>query len=113
MRRLIIAVVIALNAGSIATGAEVSVPPELDSWRGWVLDQKEHLQCPFYVSGAFGSTDRHPCAWPGLLAITARDDGGRFSVLWRAYAETWLPLPGGPSKMGGRHLAGRFRKEPT
>ncbi|MEM6795537.1 MAG: hypothetical protein AAF725_16280, partial [Acidobacteriota bacterium] len=74
---------------------EVSVPPELEAWRGWVLDGKEHLDCPFYVAGAFGSPDRHPCAWPGELELEATATGGRFSIRWRAYADAWLPLPGG------------------
>jgi len=84
-RTILVAVVFVVSIGSVVA-AGVNVPPELDSWRGWVLDQKEHLLCPAFVAGPFGAPDRHPCGWPGLLDITARDDGGRFSVLWRAYA---------------------------
>ncbi|MDX2438516.1 MAG: hypothetical protein QNL88_15900 [Acidobacteriota bacterium] len=94
-RKILAAVIFMVSICLVAAAGEVTVPLELDAWRGWVLDEQEHLQCPFYVAGAFGSADRHPCAWPGLLAFTAREDGGRFSISWRAYAETWLPLPGG------------------
>jgi hypothetical protein len=94
-RAMLAAVLFMISVCPVVAASEVSVPQELGPWRDWVLDEKDHLQCPFFVAGAFGTPDRHPCAWPGLLTITTSEDGGRFSIAWRAYAETWLPLPGG------------------
>jgi hypothetical protein len=97
-RTILAAVILMVSISPVAISEEGAVPPQLDGWRGWVLDGKEYLQCPFYVAGAYGSSDRHPCAWPGNLVLSAGDDGGRFSIGWTAYAETWLPLPGGADR---------------
>ncbi|MCP3963645.1 MAG: hypothetical protein GY719_37895 [bacterium] len=96
IRTSLAAILVSVSMTVSAAPDEGSVPPELEAWRGWVLDGQEHLGCPFYVAGAHGTADRHVCAWPGPLELTATGEGARFSIRWKTYAETWLPLPGGP-----------------
>ena len=96
LRTSLAAILVSISMTASAVPDEGSVPPELEAWRGWVLDRQQHLRCPFYVAGAYGTADRHPCAWPGPLALTTTGEGARFSIRWKTYAEAWLPLPGGP-----------------
>ena len=58
----LIAALLLVSLPAAVEAQQPSVPPELQPWRGWVLDGKEHLSCPFWVAGAHGSADRHPCA---------------------------------------------------
>jgi hypothetical protein len=40
------------------------------------------------------SGESRVCAWPGQLAITAGDQGARFTQRWTVYARGAVPLPG-------------------
>ncbi len=75
--------------------ADVYVPDELQDWQGWVLQDKEYRDCPFYFNR--GATERGEfiCAWPGTLDVDVDKNSGRFTQQWTVYAqEAWLPLPG-------------------
>lgn len=70
------------------------VPPSLETWREWALDGQQHRRCPFWMAGDFGEPANHACAWPERLELQVGDLSGRFVQRWRAFADTWLPLPG-------------------
>ena len=72
----------------------VSVPPELEAWRGWALHGAEHRACPFLVGRSATDIDAYRCAWPGRLTLELDAHGGRFSQGWQVYAPAWIVLPG-------------------
>ena len=87
--------VLLIAAAANAQRSDIHVPAELESWRGWVLQDQEFRQCPFYFDrGAAERTD-FICSWPGQLNLSVTGDVGRFSQPWTVYAEAqWIALPG-------------------
>ncbi len=78
-----------------AVANDVYVPPELEQWRGWVLQGKNYRECPFFFDRSTRNEDEFVCAWPGGLDIAVTGTGARFTQQWTVYAaEQWLPLPG-------------------
>jgi hypothetical protein len=87
--------VLLIAAAANAQRSDIHVPSELESWRGWVLQDQEFRQCPFYFDrGAAERTD-FVCSWPGQLNLSVTGGVGRFSQPWTVYAEAqWIALPG-------------------
>ena len=90
----IIAAATLLAIPSFTSAAEkpVPVPTELESWKPWVLYGQEESLCPTAFDGGHISG----CAWPSRLWLEIETDKGRFEQNWRAFADTWAVLPGGP-----------------
>lgn len=78
-------------AGRLAAAESVTdIPAPLEPWRGWVLHDVADIGCPSpYDDGGI----RLPL-WPSELAVAADADGGSWDLTVRAFAESWLPLPG-------------------
>jgi hypothetical protein len=74
--------------------AQVDVPPELQPWRGWVLQDQKHLSCPFLSTAEATNPQSYRCAWPERLAITVESQGGSFTQSWQVYNESWVEVPG-------------------
>ncbi|HSG59681.1 MAG TPA: hypothetical protein VLA06_09135 [Woeseiaceae bacterium] len=75
--------------------ADTYVPEELQGWQQWVLDGREHLECPFLFNAASRGRNDFICAWPGSLELSVDADGGRFTQPWTVYGkQQWIPLPG-------------------
>lgn len=71
------------------------MPPALEEWREWVLEDHAYRQCPLLNNTTASGPADFVCAWPGVLTVTVDADRGQFSQAWTVYAEdTWLPLPG-------------------
>lgn len=70
--------------------ADPYVPPDLEPWRAWVLEEHREIQCPH--SEALGFT----CQWPGELEVSVSEEGGEFKQTWRLFAPGWVTLPGDP-----------------
>jgi hypothetical protein len=82
-------------AVSNAARSDVYVPDDLRPWLGWILHDREYLDCPFYFDQRQSGRDVFICAWPGQLDLKVEGSGARFSQPWAVYAsEQWLPLPG-------------------
>jgi hypothetical protein len=80
---------------AVAHGAPpLSVPPELEPWRAWVLYGEEFRQCPFLNDEMPVERDVHYCAWPGVLQVDVAGAGAQFAQIWQVYARGWAPLPG-------------------
>ena len=80
-----------LTSFASAVGAdEPYVPPALEPWMDWVLEQEPTYQCPL------SSTDdkRRVCAWPSLLTLSLNDRTVQFTAKWRVYADVSVRLPG-------------------
>jgi hypothetical protein len=78
-----------------AARGDVYVPDDLRPWLGWILEDREYLDCPFFFDQPQSGRDVFICAWPGELNIEVDGAGARFSQPWSVYAsEQWLPLPG-------------------
>jgi len=79
-----------------ALPAQSYVPPDLQDWQQWVLQDQEFRTCPFYFNRRATERADFVCAWPGELELSATASGGRFSQSWTVYAEEqWVALPGG------------------
>lgn len=74
--------------------APVDVPPELEAWRQWALDQQQFRRCPFFAGQNAQNAGAFVCAWPERLALDVTANGGRFSQRWQVYADAWIALPG-------------------
>ncbi len=66
------------------------VPAPLAPWVDWVLAGTAEKTCPFL----HGDAARRTCVWPGALALSLDDQGGRFSQDAESWADGWLALPG-------------------
>jgi hypothetical protein len=86
-----------------APAADPYVPPELEPWVGWVLDEGDQRACPWVAGDGTGARE---CAWPGELRLDVADGGAEFRQAWTLYAEAWVPLPGGPGAWPGAVVAG-------
>lgn len=73
-----------------AHAADVAVPPQLEPWRGWVLDQHKELACPPH----YASLGERYCRWPGRLVLQVDAHGAGFAQNWQLYREGWVALPG-------------------
>jgi hypothetical protein len=76
------------------SGSRVAVPPDLEDWRGWVLQGEEYRRCPFLSAAPATDRDSYRCAWPERLALSIDARGGEFSQRWQTFAESWITLPG-------------------
>lgn len=74
--------------------APVDVPPELEAWRQWALDQQQFRRCPLLAGQNAQDAGSFVCAWPERLALDVTSSGGRFSQRWQVYADAWIALPG-------------------
>ncbi|MCC7462946.1 MAG: hypothetical protein IT480_10860 [Gammaproteobacteria bacterium] len=79
---------------AVAAAQRVSVPPELEAWRGWALQGAEYRHCPFLVGRSASDAGAYRCAWPGRLTLSLDARGGQFSQGWQVYAPSWVVLPG-------------------
>ena len=96
-RLALLGVLILLAAVRVSSAArsDVYVPDDLRPWLGWILHDREYLECPFYFDQGQSGRDVFICAWPGELDLQVEDTGARFSQPWAVYAgEHWVPLPG-------------------
>lgn len=112
MRTMVVA---ALLYSGFASAAPLSVPPDLEAWRGWALHGAEQQRCPFLAqpnadqrqsdgdADQVEASDAQPatddprafrCAWPQTLVLAVNERGGTFTQRWELYAESWLVLPG-------------------
>jgi hypothetical protein len=83
-----------LAAAAHAQSARVAVPPDLEDWRGWVLQGEEFRRCPFLSAAPATERESYRCAWPERLALSIDARGGEFSQRWQTFAESWVQLPG-------------------
>jgi hypothetical protein len=72
---------------------EAQVPDSLKPWIPWVLEGDDRRDCPLATDEG-----KRLCAWPGRLHLDLDDSGGLFAQRWRVYAQSWVPLPGGPDQ---------------
>lgn len=92
--RMSLAVALLVVAGAQGQPQTV-VPPQLEEWRGWALDGKEHVRCPFLYASAATKREDFVCAWPGRLQVAVEAERGTFQQTWTIFAATqWLSLPG-------------------
>lgn len=80
--------VCALGPPQAHARGEVYVPPELQPWVPWVLEDHPRLRCPVVDGEAV-------CLWPGGLVLDAGGGGADFSLLVELDREMPVPLPGG------------------
>lgn len=99
MRQALLAVSLLSTLTFAAGPRPESIPPALWEWAPWVLHHEKDALCPFL----HGSETR-ACAWPGRLALTLDDKGGRFTQSFKVFGrDAWLPLPG-ESKRWPQHV---------
>ncbi len=90
MRHALLAVALLSSLASAAGPRPESIPPALWEWAPWVLHDQKDALCPF-----LHGTETNACAWPGRLALTLDDKGGRFTQSFKVFGrDAWLPLPG-------------------
>jgi hypothetical protein len=77
-------------SGNTVFADPAAVPPPLEPWRGWVLDQHKELVCPPH----YASLGERYCRWPGRLALQVDAHGAGFAQNWQLYREGWVTLPG-------------------
>ncbi|MDP5293858.1 hypothetical protein Q9290_16430 [Oceanimonas sp. CHS3-5] len=73
------------------TSPSTHVPASLQPWVDWALQGDTQTRCPLL----YRQDAERRCAWPGRLALTLTNDGGRFEQGWQLYEAADIPLPGG------------------
>lgn len=76
-----------VGTSALALPPAPSVPAPLQPWVPWVLESHRDLLCA-EVAG------ERECAWPGALALTIAEDGGRFDLDVWLDREVAVALPG-------------------
>jgi hypothetical protein len=74
--------------------ANVEAPPQLESWRGWVLQDQGFRACPLIAGKPGNAQGDFLCAWPGVMTLAADAGGASIVQRWRVDADSWIPLPG-------------------
>ncbi|WNO11035.1 hypothetical protein [Teredinibacter sp. KSP-S5-2] len=72
-----------------AFSKEVYIPPELQPWKEWVLQDHGQIRCPFLYNEA-----NYSCVWPSSLAFDVKAHSARFELEVSAFQEGWINLPG-------------------
>lgn len=89
---LVLVLVLFCTAHSALAAPQTGAPPELEVWRGWVLQGQETRLCPRFYNDPNDQT----CLFPARLSLDVSDSGGVFEMLVAADAETFLVLPHAP-----------------
>lgn len=66
------------------------IPEPLKPWVGWVLQNEEHYQCPFF----YNNFQTKQCSWPGKLALDLQSKHASFTSQWQVHKKGWISLPG-------------------
>lgn len=86
-----LAVIASLVGFAKFSAAAPPIPAPLQPWQDWATWDAPHRNCPT----PYSDPNAHRCFWPSQLALQAGAAGGAFQLGVEAYAETWVPLPGG------------------
>ena len=81
-----------LLAGLTFAAQDVYVPPELEDWKEWVLEDHPNIYCPIDDT----SRERLPCVWISELSvdlISGAKDRVTFRIVGQANAESSVELP--------------------
>ncbi len=85
-----VVLVLMASVSAAAPPKKEELPGPLREWAAWVLHDEKEANCPF-----FNGAETRECVWPGRLALSLEERGGRFTQSARVYGrETWLRLPG-------------------
>nr|AQQ74436.1 hypothetical protein [uncultured bacterium] len=74
---------------AISGVAQTSIPEPLQSWKGWVLEKHQNLDCPVL----FNQAEKF-CVWPANLDIKVSAQGGIFEFTLEVFGDSWVKLPG-------------------
>ncbi len=66
------------------------IPDPLRPWQDWVTWDVPHRNCPAVYSDA----QTRICFWPSELSLSARQDGGKWTLNVDVFEQTLVPLPG-------------------
>lgn len=70
------------------------VPPPLQPWINWVLQESLQQGCPFYYDQQPQEESSRICQWPSQLVIEVNSTEARFEQDWYVYGSGWVALPG-------------------
>ncbi|WP_243361084.1 hypothetical protein [Fundidesulfovibrio terrae] len=107
MRSVAACILLALFAAPCLAQDRPWLPDDLKPWEGWVLYGLEQSQCPPLAT----DPAQRRCLFPTRLALSVDSDGASFSMTWRVFAESTVPLPAAPGlwpaqvKADGRGVA--------
>jgi hypothetical protein len=95
LRSILLFLLVLTAAVADAARPDIHIPDELQSWAGWVLQDQEYRECPFFFNQRQPVRNGFICAWPDQLSLNITAHGGRFSQSWTVYeTDAWVPLPG-------------------
>ncbi len=80
--------------GDARAADDVSIPPPLRDWQGWVLHGHEQRTCPLMSTQDGNDDNAYQCAWPGRLSLIVDKAGAHFQLNVHVDAESWIALPG-------------------
>ena len=89
---LLVSLLLTFISISWVIGADLEVPPALETWEDWVLERHSEIECPRKASDASALG----CDWLGELSVVViNDDRNQVSFRLRgeAYADTSVALP--------------------
>lgn len=86
-----------LLSGITVAAQDIYVPPELEDWKDWVLDDHPSIDCPVNDT----TKKRLPCVWISELSIDLMEGGTdriAFRILGHADADSHVELPSGDDR---------------
>ena len=86
---LLVTILCVSLCSSLSFAAQVYVPPELEPWKEWVLEEHGDVKCPFLYSDA-----QYQCVWPSKLELNIDRVGAKFSMAVTVFNKGWVSLPG-------------------
>ena len=96
---------VSVLSGLTLAAQELYVPPELEDWKDWVLDEHPDFYCPINDT----AKERLPCVWLTELAVelTSGDtDRIQFRIVGEANADSHVQLPSSEKRPVGVQLNG-------
>ncbi len=67
------------------------VPPPLQPWVQWVLQDTQPITCPLQNNQV---VPNRYCQWPSQLTFNIDANGAKFSQQWQVFRADWITLPG-------------------
>lgn len=99
------AYLVCVLSGLAILAQDVYVPPELEDWKDWVLEDHPNIYCPINDT----SKERLPCVWISELSVelnSGERDRVEFRIVGQANADSHVQIPSSEQRPVGVQLNG-------
>ena len=88
--KILLTIFLSLMIAMPASAENKPIPPQLETWKSWVLNGLDEQLCPTtYNNGGL-----YRCNWSSRLKLSAEPKQGAFEQQWLIHVKGWVALPG-------------------